>query len=262
MKIKILVATHQPLAIIESDIFHPIQIGFDVQKPLIKNTYLNDNSGLNISKKNPIFNELTALYWAWKNLDADVVGLAHYRRYLDLNYKKPLFKNKQMHVLQRADQKDKKIIELFNNSQSRKRITNFLKAFELIIPQKAFCTDENGNLESLSQQYKRFHIENDWIICIQIILEKYPDYKISIDKYFENENILYLCNMFIAPKKWVDKYCTWLFDILFEVENRITISEDPYQKRVIGFLAERLFTLYILHNKFKMKELPILFVNK
>ena len=84
MKIKILVATHQPLAIIESDIFHPIQIGFDVQKPLIKNTYLNDNSGLNISKKNPIFNELTALYWAWKNLDADVVGLAHYRRYLDL----------------------------------------------------------------------------------------------------------------------------------------------------------------------------------
>src|SRR5699024_4773412 len=39
------------------------------------------NTGDNISLDNPRFCELTAVYWAWKNLDAGYIGLVHYRRY-------------------------------------------------------------------------------------------------------------------------------------------------------------------------------------
>ena len=43
--------------------------------------YQRDDQGDNISKHNPYLAELTALYWGWKNLDADFIGLAHYRRH-------------------------------------------------------------------------------------------------------------------------------------------------------------------------------------
>ena len=46
--------------------------------------YLKDNTGDNISKKNPNYCELTGQYWIWKNVDSsadEITGLIHYRRY-------------------------------------------------------------------------------------------------------------------------------------------------------------------------------------
>lgn len=261
--IKILIATHRDKAIIENHIFSPIQVGASINDYTINDNYYKDNSGVHeISKKNSTFNELSALYWAWKNLNFDIIGLAHYRRYLDLNYRKPLFEKDRNHVVRNIKNDDYRLIDLKNEIAVKKKIIQLLKFSEVVIPQKAFCTLDNGEFESLSQQYKRFHIEADWIICMEVILQKYPEYEESVISFFDNGNILYLCNMFISKKEWFNEYCQWLFDILFEVEKRITISKDPFQKRVIGFLAERLFTLYILHNKFKIKELPILFIEE
>ena len=46
---------------------------------------LHDDEGENISDKNPMYCELTAQYWAWKNLDADYYGFCHYRRYFNFS---------------------------------------------------------------------------------------------------------------------------------------------------------------------------------
>ena len=72
--------------------------------------------------------------------------------------------------------------------------------------------------------------------------------------------------MLVAKKEVFDAYAEWLFDILFEVEKRIqkdVEKRDTYQKRVYGFLSERLMTIYIdLHPELKVKEVPVIFIEE
>ena len=113
---------------------------------------------------------------------------------------------------------------------------------------------------SISADYILHHRESDLIKVKEIILSKYPKYKDDISKYLDTNNHFYQCNMMITSKQNWDDYHAWLFDILFELEKNITIPEDNFQRRIFGFLSERLFNLYILHNKFKIKEYPLLFI--
>lgn len=81
----ILICTHKPYNIIQNDIMKSILVGAYKHKDNF--TSLRDDIGDNISNKNDTYCELTALYWAWKNLDVayDYVGFFHYRRYLSFN---------------------------------------------------------------------------------------------------------------------------------------------------------------------------------
>lgn len=76
--IKILIAAHKQYWMPNDPVYLPLHVGAEGKQDL---GYTQDNTGDNISAKNPNFCELTGLYWAWKNLDADYVGLVHYRRY-------------------------------------------------------------------------------------------------------------------------------------------------------------------------------------
>ena len=61
----------------EGNIYIPVQVGPAKDD---FSGFVRDNTGENISEKNPNYCELTAQYWAWKNRKADVKGLVHYRR--------------------------------------------------------------------------------------------------------------------------------------------------------------------------------------
>ncbi|GAX03826.1 glycosyltransferase [Secundilactobacillus pentosiphilus] len=64
----------------DSSLYLPILVGA-VNNWSPEVNYQRDDEGENISSKNPFFNELTAIYWAWKNLnDAEYIGLVQYRR--------------------------------------------------------------------------------------------------------------------------------------------------------------------------------------
>ena len=52
----------------DDPMYIPVQVGSALNPPL---PYIGDDTGDNISERNPYFCELTGLYWAWKNLDDD-----------------------------------------------------------------------------------------------------------------------------------------------------------------------------------------------
>lgn len=79
MDIKIIVAAHKPYRMPKDSMYLPIQVGRALSKQ--EADWQGDDTGDNISCKNPNFCELTGLYWAWKNLKADAIGLVHYRRH-------------------------------------------------------------------------------------------------------------------------------------------------------------------------------------
>ena len=210
----------------KEEIYTPIQVG---KKESF--TKVRDNTGDNIAEKNPNFCELTAAYWIWKNDKSDITGLTHYRRYF--------FKKKN------------------NNSKenilNKKDIEEILEKYDIILPEK-----ERIVKYTVKNAYGKFHHIEDFEKCREIIQEKYPEYIEAFDK-IANGRKLYLYNMFISHKKIFDEYYKWLFDILFELEKRVDISNySDYDKRIFGFLSERLLSVWLeKNNHLKIKEMPV-----
>lgn len=219
MDIKILVATHKSYWMPEDDVYLPLHVGREGKQEL---GYVGDNTGDNISKKNANFCELTGLYWAWKNLQCDYIGLCHYRRYFcSGSYGKYV------------DSKHKAIFH-------RKDYEALLKQYDVILPKK-----RNYYIETVRSQYEHAHNKRDLDECERIIAEKYPEYSEAFTTVMGRRK-LHILNMFVMKKKLFDEYCTWLFNILFELEKRIDISNyNQYQARVFGFIAERLFNVWL-----------------
>ena len=80
--IRIFIACHKPTYVPENSLFYPVQVGAALTNKRFEHMAYRDNEGEHISEKNPDYCELTAQYWAWKNIDCDYYGFFHYRRYL------------------------------------------------------------------------------------------------------------------------------------------------------------------------------------
>lgn len=190
---------------------------------IVPNDYFSDFSEnkANISEKNANYCELTGLYYFYKNdKDAEVFGLEHYRR---------LFTKRKYYLFRYPFLKSKDIDKILKNN-------------DIIVPTKVTLS------KTVYEQYAEEHIIEDLNSVVNIIREKYPDYIESCEKILSG-NSVYFCNMFIAKREIIEKYCSWLFDILFELEKQINLSNrDDFQKRVFGFLSERMFTIWLDKN--------------
>ncbi len=82
MDTKIIVATHIKYPLMKEEKYFPVFVGAAISN--FDLPYQRDDEGENISDKNRYYSELTGLYWAYKNLKSDYIGLCHYHRYFDL----------------------------------------------------------------------------------------------------------------------------------------------------------------------------------
>ncbi len=196
--------------------------------------YMCDHIEDNISHKNPYYCELTGLYTMWKYAQGEYISLEHYRR---------LFSDGKINLLHY------KII-------SKNKLEKLMKKYDLVLPHKQCWPKE----KSLFTQYEHEHIAKDIEKLEQIILSQYPEYKTAWEQVIHRQNYCYPYNMFVGKKAMMDEYCTFLFDVLFELEKTMDIDDgrDAYQKRVYGFLSERLFNVWLYYKgNLKIKELHI-----
>ena len=235
--IKVIIATHKKYTMSNDNLYIPLHVGAEGKEDL---GYTKDNKGKNISKKNPYFCELTGLYWAWKNLKADYIGLVHYRRYFTL------FKKK----LKTEEEKFEKVL-------STKEANRLLKETDIILPKK-----RKYYIENLYNHYKHTMYIEPLDETRKIIEEKYPEYLLEFDK-LKKRTSAHMFNMFIMKKDILDGYCKWLFDILFELEKRV--DQDKYEsfhKRFYGRVSELLLDVYINTNNLSYKEVKVIDMQK
>ena len=68
-------------------------------------------------------------------------------------------------------------------------------------------------------------------------------------------------NMFVMKKELLQHYCTWLFDILFELEKELDISSySTNDKRVFGFVSEHLLDAWLITNNIAYEELDVVYM--
>lgn len=191
--------------------------------------YQRDDEGENISNKNPFYSELTAMYWAWKNLKTDYVGLVHYRRHFCLT-KKSQWK--------------------FANILTGGEATYLCSRYDVVLPKR-----RQYYIESLASHYKHTHDIEHLELTREIIRIKYPEYLDKFDKIMKR-SYAHMFNMCIMKKELFDQYCTWLFDILFDLEKEIdTNNLSPFDARLFGRVSELVFDVWIEQNLIKYKEI-------
>ena len=68
-------------------------------------------------------------------------------------------------------------------------------------------------------------------------------------------------NMFLMRSDLLDAYCNWLFPVLFDLEDRLDITDySEYDERVFGFVAERLLDVWVETNHVAYQECPVIHI--
>lgn len=242
--LKIIVCCHKDDIYAESDIFLPIHVG----KSLSSNDLgmIGDDTGDHISVKNASYCELTGMYWAWKNLkNVDYIGLCHYRRYFDFHHI-----GRRFFPLTTIKSEEFSSLDISISDKVKK----WLKQGYCIVARRS-CLNM-----SLYQQYCEGHYSRDIRILGDVIRETLScEYINAFWSVMVENNRFSPFNMFLMSWNQFDAYCNWLFPLLHEVEKRIDISNYPTdQKRIYGYMGERLLNIYIKARQLKVKQLPIL----
>lgn len=235
---KIFVAHHREFQVLENEILTPIHVGAaGSSAPL---GMLRDDAGDNISEKNTTWCELTGMYWVWRNVRAPYYGFCHYRRYFDfgelhrrLDTERPI-----PSAPHSADPATGGAISA-NSLCDPAFATHAIENMDIIIP----ALWDFGQT-TIAMQYAQCHNMGDLVTAMDVVNEVSPWLAPNVDRVLSS-TALAAYNMFVMGDELFQQYMGWLYEVLTETERRITVSEDPYQRRVFGFLAERLLNIFV-----------------
>ena len=218
MDIKVIVAAHKPYPMPEDGLYLPVQVGASGKRPI---GFTPDNTGDHISDKNDRYSELTGLYWAWKNLSADYLGLAHYRRLLTARGGSTL-----------------------DRALTQGEAEALLSRSDVILPRK-----RRYYIETIYSHYAHTMYPEPLDLTREIIAERHSAYLPEFDR-LKHRRSAHLFNMFLMKRELADAYCEWLFDILEELEKRVDDSVyDSFHRRFYGRVSERLLDVWLYTNR-------------
>jgi hypothetical protein len=256
VNIKLLICYHKPGSLFKDEILTPIHGGrANAVKMLSENdentkwmleNMIGDDTGDNISHKNSSYNEMTSIYWAWKNYaelgNPEYIGFMHYRRHF-------VYKEGEIKVYPIND---------FNIDYYFEEINYSIDTVRQIVSGCDFIA-HIGRVNNVYNHFIENHRKEDLDTVVEIMLEKYPKYENVTKEYFEG-NESNFCNMFIISRDLFFEYCEWMFSILEEFERKVDLSE----KRL--FVTERLSGIFIADlinsKRYKHKILPTSFIEE
>ena len=231
---RLFIAVNAPGPCAEGEGYVPLQVGCALAPERF--TATGDDTGDHISRLNPSFCELTGLYWMWKNDNSHIVGLMHYRRY---------FAPHRQHGLAFGD-------HLIAQSTDFEEL---YQGIDIVVPTVRHWHAHERVPETLLEQYAHYHHAHDLFLARQETLARTPEYRDAFD-YVLAGNTISHHNMFVARKVVIDEYFAWLFPILFAIEPHVPYEfYDRYQSRVFGFISERLFAVWLCHNRRRFRIL-------
>ena len=212
-------ACHKKCEVPGDCLYLPVQVGAYGKESI---GFQRDDEGENISLLNPKYCELTGLYWAWKNLSYDYLGLSHYRRFFALHARKD------------------DLTSVLSYSEAQQILNNH----QIIVPKK-----RHYYIETLYSHYSHTFDGNHLDTVREILEDKYPNYVESFDQVMKQTGG-YMFNMFIMPRSLCDSYFCWIFEILAELDKKIDSSGmTPFEKRYIGRVSEILFNVWLQYAK-------------
>lgn len=193
-----------------------IQVGAGLTN--IKLCDINDMTGDNISEKNPVYCELTGLYWMWKNLINDnnkdeYFGIYHYRRVLDI------------------DEEDLKRCAA--------------NSIDVVLPYPMI------HVPDIREHHSRYTNEAEWELLLKAVEETAPDYMESYNAIFSQE-YFYNYNMFLAKGRVVEELCEFMFPVFLRLEELCKTSGTVPAKRYIAYFGESMMTWFFMKNADKL----------
>lgn len=247
---------HKASHLIKNRYIKPIQVG---KAKDIQGIEYRDNSNENIADKNPTYCELTAQYWAWKNdLNSDYIGIMHYRRFFDFNN----HEERDLNMWGIIEEPEFTLDFSKKYGITEADIEEQVLGYDLILPLE--WDVKQAGWKNIKHNYVNsvYHHERDLDTTRLVIKDLSPEYLFYFDKVM-NSSVGYFTNMFILKRELFESYSKWLFDVLAEVEKRIDISSyDIQERRVFGYLSERLLNVWLSKLFSDRKDLKINFLRR
>lgn len=230
-KLQIIVASHKPYDVVQDEYYLPVHAGAAMAQ---KAEYQSDAQGASISHKNDLYCELTALYWAWKNLPADALGLMHYRRYLGCP-------GRNFPWIARRER-----------IATGEELLRYLEKTPVILPKK-----RDYVIESREEQYVHAHGRAGLDALRAVMKRRTPQYLPAFERSMKR-TAGHCFNIFVMRRDLCDAYCQWLFDTLFEVEETMrAAAPQEITPRLFGFLSERMLDCWLETHGHAYMELPV-----
>lgn len=230
-ELSIVVALHKAYDVLQDETYLPVHAGARSKESL---GYQSDAQGDSISEKNDLYCELTALYWAWKNLPADALGLMHYRRYLGYPGRCLPWKAPKERIA------------------TGEELKACLKKAPIVLPKK-----RDYFIENREDQYVHAHGRAGMDMLRAALKRRSPEYLPAFDRSMRRTSG-HCFNIFVMRRDLCDAYCEWLFGMLFDIEHemRRTMPQE-ITPRLFGFISERMLDCWIETNGYSYVELPV-----